>query len=141
MKLKNMFPAIALMAITLSVNAQDGQKLPEGPGNAIKQPISILMQLEPVVLNKAPEHSLSPKKEFFGFDISKTKQQFPGLIRRQTTWMQKGKNNLVATSKEAINAEQLVPLLVAALQQQREELIEIQKKLDKLQERSDRDHK
>jgi len=63
------------------------------------------------------------------------------LIRRQTTWTQKGKNNPVATIKEAINAEQLVPLLVAALQQQRQELVEIQKKLDTLQERSDRDHK
>ena len=135
MKLINMLPAIASLAITWSVNAQVGQKLAEGSGSAIKQPISILMQLEPVLLNKAPEHSLSPKKEVFGFDISKTKQQFPGLISRQTTWTQKGKNNPVATSKEAINAEQLIPLLVAALQQQHEELIEIQKKLDKLQER------
>jgi len=142
MKFQILLPAIAMQALTLSGYAQNGsQKIAEGPGNAIMQPFSILMQLEPVVLNTAPELSLPSKKEFFNFDLSKTRQQFPGLIRRQTIWTQKGKNNPVATGKEAINLEQLVPLLVAALQQQRKELMEIHKKLDKLQAQSDRDHK
>jgi len=59
MKLKNILSAIALLTITLSVNAQEGsQKKAEGPGNAIMQPFSILMRLEPVVLNPSPELSL-----------------------------------------------------------------------------------
>ncbi|WP_454804282.1 hypothetical protein [Mucilaginibacter phyllosphaerae] len=142
MKFRILFPAIGMLALTLSGYAQTGsQKIAEGRVNAIMQPFSILMQLEPVVLNAAPELNLPSKKEFYSFDLSTTRQQFPGLIRWQTTWTQKGKNNPVAKGKEAVNLEQLVPLLVAALQQQRKELMEIHKKLDKMQEQSNRDHK
>ena len=142
MKFRILHPAVAMLALTLSGYAQTGsQKIAEGRVNEIMQPFSILMQLEPVVMNAAPELKLPSKKEFYSFDLSTTRQQFPGLIRRQTAWTQKGKNNPVATGKEAVNLDQLVPLLVAALQQQRKELIEIQQKLDKMQEQSNRDHK
>jgi hypothetical protein len=140
MKLKILLSAVALLGFTLSVKAQNGsQQPPEQPGKAIMQPFSILMQLEPVMLNAGPEFNLS-QKVFFSFDVSKTKEQFPGLIRTQTIWTQKGKNNPVATNKEIINAEQIIPLLVAALQQQRAELIELKQRLDNLQAQSGSNH-
>jgi len=142
MKFRILLPAITLLALTSSVRAQTGsQKIAEGSGNAIMQPFSILMQLKPVVLNTLPGLSAPSTKEFYSFDLSTTSQQFPGLIRKQTIWTQKSKNKLVATNKEALNFEQLVPLLVAALQQQKTELIQLQQTVDKLQAQLDRDRK
>lgn len=131
MKIKLLLSAIALLAINKSVRAQSSSaNSADSVRHFITQPFYIINQLEPIALGPAGQKS---SKEAFGFNISKVKQLLPALIRDETTWIQKGKNYYTTVNRETIDFVQLVPLLVAALQQQQAELAELKLKMEKLQ--------
>jgi len=131
-KITIILPAIALCTFTQSASAQSAnEKVPAIQPNAIIHAFSIIEQLEPV---KLPSNDGSVQKpELFSFDMPKIKQLLPELIRTETVWVQKGKNNQAATNKETVDFAQLVPVLVAALQEQNVEINELKLKLNQVQ--------
>jgi|GEM_PF-4677363 len=131
---KLLLPAVALLALSQQVNAQAGKQTSTEKQQApVMRPFSIIEKLEPITLTNTGAHLSTQTPEMFGFDILKLKQLFPQLIRTEAVWIQKGKNNPIAISKERVDLGQLVPILVAALQQQRTEIADLQLKLEKLQ--------
>lgn len=126
--------AVALFTLIQSASAQSANERSALQCNTITQPFLIIQQLAPVNLSNT--FSSTQKSELFSFDIPKIKLLLPELIRTETVWGQKGKNNQTATSKETVDFAQLVPVLVAALQQQNAEINELKLKLDRLQKQS-----
>jgi len=131
---KSLLPAVALLSLSQQVNAQAGKQTSTEKQQApVMRPFSIIEKLEPIMLTNTGTHLSTQTPKMFGFDILKLKQLFPQLIRTEAVWIQKGKNNPIAISKERVDLGQLVPILVAALQQQRTEIADLQLKLEKLQ--------
>jgi hypothetical protein len=127
MKIKILLSVVLCTALIKTVNAQSANDHPPVQNHQITEPLSIINQLQPVALDPAIQNGA---KKMYGFDVSGMEQILPGVMRRETIWIPKGKNYQTTAKRMTIDYEQLVPLLVAALKEQQSQLTALEFELE-----------
>jgi hypothetical protein len=120
MRISSVFGVMLLSTLVRTAGAQViKQNSPSAPQMMVIDPSASIEKLRSVVGNVGDMKS-GPNEtgHQFGLDINKIKTAMPGLIRTETIWYSKGKNNQTGSNKEIIDYGQLVPLLIGALQEQ-----------------------
>ncbi|WP_442587910.1 tail fiber domain-containing protein [Pedobacter sp. AW31-3R] len=130
-----------LITGTLKVSAQkiDGQELQinvsEIDGSAAK-----LMKLKPVTfqydLKKYPELKLTAGKKY-GFLVGEVKAEFPELVAESAKSYTSGKNNMKTLRYDEVQQDHLIPLLVAAVKEQQQEIEILKRELATMKAQKD----
>ncbi len=111
----------------LKVNIQD-----------IRNSIEQLKQLTPVTfdydIQKFSKLNL-PQGNQYGFLASEVKSLLPGITRESSQVYSPGKNTTKVAKYDSVNSESLIPLLVAAIKEQQQQIESLQKELDALKEK------
>jgi hypothetical protein len=102
----------------------------ESGAQFLKSASLIVEKLNPQISKVQPQGSASYFK--FTLDLSCTKAVIPDAIRTGTNWTQHGKNTPKAVNFETIDYSQLVPVLVAALQDQQAQIAELKNEIANL---------
>lgn len=130
---------IFMMAVSLNSNAQkiNEQELKVKVAE-ISSPTAKLMSLKPVVfqydLNRFSFLGL-PAGSQFGFLAADVQPVFPELVTRTAKIYPAGKNNSSTASYEHVQQEKLIPVLVAAIKEQQEEINLLKKEIELLKDR------
>ncbi|MET3501298.1 hypothetical protein ABIC45_002910 [Mucilaginibacter rubeus] len=130
MKIKILLSMVIGAALIKTANAQSADHPASVQHRPIADPLAVVNQLLPVAFEPATPNA--PCKAF-GFDLAGAAHLPPGLTRTETLWIPKGKNYQSTAKRTTIDYEQLVPLLVAALQKQQSELTALKSKLEHVQ--------
>jgi hypothetical protein len=134
------FSGLIVIGIFNNVCAQskEGTVKEAGP-LPIKTASFIIEKLNPQLSEiKLPGSGLSYK---YSLDLPNTKAVVPEAIQTETRWINDGKNNSKLISFETINYVQLVPLLVATLQDQQAQINDLKKQLESLRKESEKTDK
>ena len=126
--------ALLLAAFSTGTYAQgtDKNTLP-GQQIAINQPSAIISKLRPVVVNgTAQNNNATGATRQFALDIPNAVQVLPDVIRTETTWQARGKNEQRAVDHSTVDMQQLVPILIAALQEQMLRIDELKRTIGEL---------
>ncbi|MFV0604827.1 MAG: tail fiber domain-containing protein [Niabella sp.] len=121
-----LFTTILFLIISLVTNAQSNNKSSlQTNVKPIQNPITNLQQLEP----RTFEYDAANRKKLnlnsgvqYGFDIEKFQKVFPNLVKEKKVTYQFGKNAYRSTKVKEIDEAGLIPILVASIQQQQEEI-------------------
>lgn len=76
-----------------------------------------------------------PEGKQFGFVIDKDQTSLPGLIKTENMLYSAGKNATRTASLNKVDVESLLPVMVAALQEQQKEIEALRRELDILKNR------
>lgn len=76
------------------------------------------------------------EKTAYAFDTSSVKEVIPAAIQKAYVWSYKGKNTQRASPVNQIDNSRLIPLLVAAIKEQSQEIIILKRQIDALEEKS-----
>lgn len=118
--------ALLLSASTLTVSAQkiDEQELKVNI-DKISNSTQHLKNLEPVTfkydVNKY-KHLKLPSGEQYGFLASNVQPEFPAMVYEASKVYESGKNNSKIAKYNAVQTENLIPVLVAAIKEQQAEI-------------------
>ena len=118
--------ALLLSASTLTVSAQkiDEQELKVNI-DKISNSTQHLKNLEPVTfkydVNKY-KHLKLPTGEQYGFLASNVQPEFPAMVYEASKVYESGKNNSKIAKYNAVQTENLIPVLVAAIKEQQAEI-------------------
>jgi hypothetical protein len=102
---------------------------------AIANPIEKLQNLEPIYFNyNVKEYSKLklPKTLQYGFKIKGVEESFPSLITTNTKTHSAGKNQYKNASFKDVNTDDLIPVLVAAINEQQQAIELLKKELAEL---------
>lgn len=139
--LKPSLTGVLLITGALHVSAQklSEQELKTNV-NEITNSTSTLMKLKPVTfqydLKKYPGLKLSAGKKY-GFVAADLQAEFPELVTESVKTYSAGKNNLKTVQYTEVAQANLIPLLVAAVKEQQEEIELLKKELELLKDKSD----
>lgn len=138
-KLKAAATVWFLLLLSYSANAQkiNEQEL-KHTVTKIESPTLQLMKLKPVSfqynLNKYSFLNL-PQGKQMGFLASNVSSVFPEIIANTSTVYAKGKNSTATASYAEVEQEKLIPVLVAAIQEQQEEINLLRKEIEQLKDK------
>lgn len=120
MRIGSVYCMILLLALVKTASAQVMRKNSFSASQTVViDPLASIEKLRPVIRNAGETQNGSNETSHqFGLDINKIKTTVPGLMRTETIWHEKGKNNLTGSNREVVDFGQLVPLLIGALQEQ-----------------------
>lgn len=128
--------AILLLTITLTVSAQNIQE------NTLKtnivsidNPLEKIQSLEPINYShntKKLSHLKLSDESQYGFKIESAKETFPTLIKTKGKSYYAGKNNSRNATFQDVDHENLVPVLVAAIQEQQKAIDQLKKEIEAL---------
>ena len=102
---------------------------------AIEKPVEKLQSLEPIYYSynaKDYGHLKLPKTPQYGFKVKSVEESFPSMIRLDTKTFTAGKNYLKNVSFKDVKNEELIPVLVAAIQEQQIAIEALKKELAEL---------
>jgi len=137
-QLKGAFAGILLMAAALNSSAQkiNEQELKVKVAD-ITSATEKLNSLKPVTfeydLKKYPSLKL-PAGSQYGFLTEQIKTQYPELVNETARIYSAGKNNSVVARYDEVTTSKLLPVLVAAIKQQQEQIDQLKKELYDLKE-------
>jgi hypothetical protein len=134
MKQLVIFASLLLVLFINKTKAQDKDNNSEQVKQfSIFQPSDIIEYLHPVTIGT--EHMSGSKEitRLFSLDVAKTREILPELVRTATVWKLRGKNDHYAIHELTIDLQQLVPILIGAMQQQMTRITELEKKIALLQ--------
>lgn len=97
-----------------------------------------LKNLEPVSYQYAADkykYLQLPKGERYGFLASNVEASFPDMVFESSKVYSSGKNSTKVAKFEEVNTESLIPLLVAAIKEQQEQIDTLKKELQALKEK------
>lgn len=130
------FAFIVLM--TTTANGQDSQRgVVHKKVGAIDNPVQNLVQLEPGVFEYDQQQSKQlrlPQGKHFGFTIAEIEAVFPELIKTTTRTYMFGKNTYRTATVKTVDMESLIPVLVASVKQQQQEIEQLKKELQELKQ-------
>lgn len=129
---------VAMLLLTASFSAK-AQSIKEADLKinvlAIEKPVEQLQQLEPIYYSfdtvKFPHLKLANSPQY-GFRLQSAKSVFPDLIRANNKRYSAGKNRFKNATYQEIDNEHLVPILVAAIQEQQDAIKELRKEIERL---------
>lgn len=127
---------LGFVAMVQSANAQriDEKELKTNI-RTIDNPTEVVKSLEPVVFDFAVEKVAAlqlPKGTQFGFLTGGTKDKAPELIKETTKVYEVGKNARKAAHFDEVDRDSLIPLLVAAVKEQQQQIELLKKELEAL---------
>jgi len=138
-RFKGITALLILIAVTCDVKAQQiNEQDLKVKITDINSPTARLMTLKPVTFqydNKKFGFLKLPAGSQFGFMAANVQPVFPELVEKNFAVYPLGKNNTTSVSYEEVDHNKLIPVLVAAIQEQQEEInllkIEIEQLRDK----------
>lgn len=123
-----LFSTLILVGIFKSVNAQSiNADNNSGSSSSLKSASFIINKLNPLSVETTFQGSAPYYK--FGLDLSSTRAVMPDVIRTGSSWSAQGKSTQKAINFETIDYAQLVPVLVAAMQEQQAQIAELKKQI------------
>lgn len=130
---------ICLLGFTVIIQSVDAQRIDEKELKTnirtIHNPTEVVKSLEPVVFDFAVEKVVDlrlPKGSQFGFLTAATKDKAPELIKETTRTYEVGKNTRKAARFDEVDRDSLIPLLVAAVKEQQQQIELLKKELEEL---------
>jgi len=140
MKIKflNHFLFTVLTGISYHAAAQlQGEKSSIAQMHPIENASAIIAQIETVSFSNssAPKNSSSNPIQY-GILSGSVRQAIPWALDNETKWITAGKNNQVGENVEKVDMQKLIPFLVKAIQEQNQQLLNIEKELNTLREKS-----
>ncbi|MBO9563956.1 MAG: hypothetical protein J7621_14330 [Niastella sp.] len=102
---------------------------------AIDNPVQNLVQLEPGVFEYDQLQSKQlklPAGKHYGFTVAEIEAVFPELIKTTTHTYMFGKNTYRTATVKTVDMESLIPVLVASVKQQQQEIEQLKKELQDL---------
>ncbi|MGN0002171.1 MAG: tail fiber domain-containing protein [Sphingobacterium composti] len=138
MTLKSIVIIGAIVGVAHTANAQQiNEKELKVNVQTISQPFAVLNSLEPVTFNyntvKYKAFEL-PKAKQYGFT---TENASPEVLQTQSKIYKTGKNATKAFKYDEVNNENLIPVLVAAIKEQKAEIEALRKELENLKKVSE----
>lgn len=132
--LKGSLTGFFLVMATLNVAAQkiNEQELKVNVAD-ISSATSKLMSIKPVTFEydlKKYNNLKFPAGTQYGFMADKLKPEFPDLVNEQAKSYSAGKNAVKIAKYDEVQNEKLIPVLVAALQEQQEMIISLKKEME-----------
>ncbi|WP_256006231.1 tail fiber domain-containing protein [Pedobacter deserti] len=141
----SMLGKVSLMGLLLSVtavgaNAQkiDEKELKIGVGQ-ISNTTRQLTSLQPVVFKYDVEkfkHLNLPAGEHYGFLASDVAAAFPGLVKQTSKQYPSGKNSHKVATYSEVDTKELIPVLVAAIKEQQEQIESLKVQLNQLKQKA-----
>lgn len=131
--------AFIALFIVLSSNFAKAQSIDESNiktnVTSIDKPLEKLQSLQPIYYSYNAEeysHLKLPKTPQYGFKVQSVEDSFPTLITQQTKTYTAGKNYFKNASFKDVKTEELIPILVAAMQEQQQTIEELKKEIANL---------
>ena len=125
--------------IMLSATIVMGQDMKEGVVQkkiaAIENPVQNLVQLEPGVFEydqRLSKQLKLPQGKYYGFTLAEIEAVFPELIKHTTRTYMFGKNTYRTATVKTVDMESLIPVLVASVKQQQQEIEQLKRALQEL---------
>jgi uncharacterized coiled-coil protein SlyX len=128
----------SLLFISLNTQAQTSIKELTAQVNEIADPLEKVMSLQPVIYRYNTEKFKDirlPKGNQYGFDIETANAALPELISDRKYSYAIGKNTYRTATVQQFNADNLIPFLVGAIQQQQNEINKLKEELDVLKKK------
>lgn len=132
-------PAISAFFILVNITSATAQHVPDKDikKNAVpvNNSMSYLAKLQPVSYqfdNSNHKQLNLPAGTHFGFIADDVKQVLPTVVSRDSKWFTAGKNDHRSITVNKVDLEKMVPLLVAALQEQQAELEQLKQTVEQL---------
>lgn len=139
MKSTTAFKAVAAMLLLATTFAATAQSIQENDLKTnvapIVKPVEKLQNLEPIYYSFNTEklsHLKLNKSPQYGFKLQSAKDNFPDLIRTNNKSYTAGKNYIKNATYQDLETESLIPVLVAAIQEQQIAIKELQKEIEQL---------
>ena len=124
------------MFVVTSVTAQENKEgVLQKKVGTIEHPVQSLSQLEPGVFEYDQRQSKQlklPQGKYYGFTIAELEAVFPELVKQTTRTYMFGKNTYRTATIKTVDMESLIPVLVASVQQQQQEIEQLKKELQEL---------
>jgi uncharacterized coiled-coil protein SlyX len=128
----------SLLFISLNTQAQTSIKELTAQVNEIADPLEKVMSLQPVIYRYNTEKFKDirlPKGNQYGFDIETANAALPELVSDRKYSYAIGKNTYRTATVQQFNADNLIPFLVGAIQQQQNEINKLKEELDVLKKK------
>jgi hypothetical protein len=128
----------SLLFISLNTQAQTSFKELTAQVNEIADPLEKVMSLQPVIYRYNTEKFKDirlPKGNQYGFDIETANAALPELVSDRKYSYAIGKNTYRTATVQQFNADNLIPFLVGAIQQQQNEINKLKEELDVLKKK------
>lgn len=134
MKRKYSFVIVLCSFLFISINthAQTSFKDLTAQVNEITDPLGKVMSLQPVIYRYNTDKFKNirlPKGDQYGFDIETANAALPELISDRKYSYAIGKNTYRTATVQQFNADNLIPFLVGAIQQQQSEIDKLKAEL------------
>lgn len=135
---KMAFVAFFMLSGLATTNAQqlNEQELKVNVQN-IRNSTEQLKQLNPVTFDYDTQKFAKlqlPKGHQYGFLASDVKNVLPDVAKQASQVYSVGKNTTKVATYDSVDSESLIPLLVAAIKEQQEQIEALQKEVQKLKE-------
>lgn len=138
-KTQYIIASLCFSFLLLSVTTVMAQDAKEGVTHkkvaTIDNPVQNLVQLEPGVFEYDQRMSRQlklPAGKHYGFTVAEIEAVFPELIKSTTHTYMFGKNTYRTATVKTVDMESLIPVLVASVKQQQEEIEQLKKELQEL---------
>lgn len=125
----------SILSISMSGIAQDNEPTPKTNVKTITNAAELIMQLDPITYNynsNKKTETVLPASTQYGFATEEIKSSKPELIKEDTKFYSQGKNNAKALKIDQVDNEKIIPILVAALKEQQEQIDLLKKEISSL---------
>lgn len=132
---KSFFIALFLLATTISFAQEKTDGVVQKKVGAIDHPVQSLEKLEPGVFEYDQQQSKTlrlPQGKHYGFTVAEVEAVFPQLIKHSTRTYMYGKNTYRTATVKTVDMESLIPVLVASIKEQQQEIDQLKKELQEL---------
>ncbi|WP_443936824.1 tail fiber domain-containing protein [Pedobacter sp. MW01-1-1] len=103
--------------------------------------ISVVTKLEPISYNyegNLAAKAKLPTAEQYGFNSAELKKVLPNLVSQKAISYPAGKNSYNTATVDKVDNESLIPLLVASIQEQQQQIESLKRELDSLKSKNSR---
>lgn len=132
---KSLLFSVMLFSGTIVVGQEGNDGVVQKKVASIENPIQNLVQLEPGVFEYDQRQSKQlklPQGKYYGFTIAEIEAVFPELVKHTTRTYMFGKNTYRTATIKTVDMESLIPVLVASVKQQQQEIEQLKKELQEL---------
>ncbi|AXY73846.1 tail fiber domain-containing protein [Paraflavitalea soli] len=133
--IKSLFFSFLLLSASVVIGQESSDGVVQKKVAAIEHPVQSLVQLEPGVFEYDRQQSKQlklPQGKHYGFTIAEIEAVFPALIKQTTRTYMFGKNTYRTATIKTVDMESLIPVLVASVKQQQQEIEQLKKELQDL---------
>lgn len=132
---KSFFIVLSLLVTSVSIAQENKDGVVQKKVGTIEHPVQSLEKLEPGVFEYDQQQSKTlqlPQGKRYGFTVAEVEAVFPQLIKHTTRTYMYGKNTYRTTTVKTVDMESLIPVLVASIKEQQQEIEQLKKELQEL---------